>query len=98
MRCAKRFICYSTFMKSTKNTHAQVYKLIASHALAVGIATNIFLLASLSDLYRILTSAGDASVPIFDESVYGTLSLISSSALLIAILSYSYYLLKKRAS
>lgn len=82
-------------MKSTKNTHAQVYKLVASHALAVGIATNIFLIASLSDLYRILTNAGDATIPIFDESVYGTLSLISTSALLLALLSYSYYLFKK---
>ncbi len=76
-----------------KTTNNQTLKLIASHTLVVAIATNPYLIYLIADLYKITTN--DTTEVVVNQSLVASMSLISGVALLISIVTFSAYIIRK---
>ena len=85
---------YNDDMKNNpKLTH--ILKLIASHSLVAAIVTQPYVVSIFSDLLSIATSGGEHGAATVDH-ILSSLSILSGAALVIAIVAFVGYLLRKQ--
>jgi hypothetical protein len=86
------------------NPSSQKYKLIASHALVVAIVTAPYFTAVWGDIYNLakigLASMGllttVAAPVVIDETQRMSMSLLSTTAAIIAVVAFAVYMSKRR--
>lgn len=85
---------YNDDMKNNpKLTH--IIKLIASHSLVAAIVTQPYVVSIFSDLLNIAASGGEHGATSVDH-ILSSLSILSGTALVIAIVAFVGYLLRKQ--
>lgn len=74
---------------------AHILKLIASHSLVAAIVSQPYVVSIFSDLLNIATSGGKSSAATVDN-LLSSLSILSGTALIVAIIAFVGYLLGKQ--
>ena len=75
-------------------SQVSTYKLISSHALLAAVITNAYLLSLLTDLIRIVNR--DSTEVVVNPSFMNTLSILSFTALIIAVIAFLLHMVNKQ--
>jgi hypothetical protein len=88
------YVVYNTVMKNNSKL-TNTLKLLASHSLVAAVVTQPYVVSVFSDLLNISTSGGEHGAANIDH-LLGSLSIFSGAALVIAIVAFVGYLLRKK--